>query len=258
MLFLSKLLPLFLYPLGLISLLLGGMGVWAWRRRSPLQWPLWLTLAIVLLSGNFWVSQALTRSLEHRVLAPDPIPPAPVMIVLGGSTHPRLPPRTFPEVAEAGDRLLQALTLYQQKKAPLILLSGGRIGWMGAGAPEAEDMAELLVKMGVPREALILEPDSLNTRQNAQFVKPILTQRGLTPALLITSAFHMPRALRIFEREGIAVIPAPTDYLTVTAPGESVTWQKLLISLLPEAGNLEVTTRALKEYIGLIVANLSS
>jgi uncharacterized SAM-binding protein YcdF (DUF218 family) len=74
---------------------------------------------------------------------------------------------------------------------------------------------------------------------------------------LITSAFHMPRALLIFEQEGIAVIPAPTDYLTVTAPEASVTWEKLLISLLPEAGNLEVTTRALKEYIGLIVANLS-
>jgi len=252
-LFLSKLLPLFFYPLGLLSLLLAGMGFWAWRRRSPLQWPLLLSLLLVFLSGNFWVSQALMRPLEFRLLAPEPLPHAEAVVVLGGSTYPALAPRTFPEVSEAGDRLLRALQLYRAQKAPLIILSGGRIGWMGAGKPEAEDMATLLTWMGVPPQALLLEPNSLNTYENALYVQKILKAQSIGPILLVTSAFHLPRAYLIFKKLGLEVIPAPTDYLTIAPGQERLTWQNLALHLLPDAVNLQVTTLALKEYVGLAV-----
>jgi uncharacterized SAM-binding protein YcdF (DUF218 family) len=104
-----------------------------------------------------------------------------------------------------------------------------------------------------------LESTSRNTYENGVNSHEILAKEGIKRILLVTSATHMPRAVRVFERQGLEVIPAPTDFLVTRAE-----WQYLreagphtqLINLLPSAGNLELTTRALKEYIGIAVYKL--
>ena len=125
----------------------------------------------------------------------------------------------------------------------------------GGGSPEATDMADLLEFMGVPRSAIIEEPQALNTYENAFYVKDILAERGLERILLVTSAMHMPRALAIFQHQGINVIAAPTDFLVsqqeVIETGSSI--QAILLSVLPDSDRIDKTTRAIKEYIGTIV-----
>jgi len=102
------------------------------------------------------------------------------------------------------------------------------------------------------------DPSSLNTYQNAVNVRQIMKERDIQRVLLVTSAMHMPRSLRIFQRQGIEAIPAPTDFLVtkqeIEEPNNSP--QATLLSLLPDADRLQNTTRVLKEYIGTVVYRL--
>lgn len=252
--FLSKLLPLLVYPLGLGCLMLAA----ALLLRKQEKWRTGLlltTLVLLWLGGNRWVAVSLARSLEWRHLPEGDVSVAPAIVVLGGSTEPANAPRSQVEVNSAADRVLYAAMLYHQGKAPVILLSGGSIDWMETGeSSPAEDMAQLLENLGVPRDALWLEEQSLNTYENALYSRQILEQNGIESILLVTSALHMPRAVALFEKQGLEVIPAPADF-TVTEEG----WETLfsgpietrIITLLPNASSLALTTNALKEYIGM-------
>jgi uncharacterized SAM-binding protein YcdF (DUF218 family) len=256
-LYLSKLLPLFLYPLGIACLLLvGGLVMLLWGKK-PRGAAIAITLALVVLlvGGNSWAARSLARSLEWQNLPLNPVPHADAIVVLGGLTRTPTPPRPMAEVNEAGDRLLYAAYLYQQNKAPLMILSGGRIEWYGSDSAEATDMAALLKNIGVPESAIIEEPNSRNTYENAVNVRQILTQRGIRQVLLVTSAMHMPRSLSIFKRLGIAAIPAPTDFLVSTQEFQELmnSPEARLLSLLPEAVSLHLFTQALKEYIGIVI-----
>ncbi len=165
--FLSKFLPQFIYPTGFVFLLL--LLALVFHRRRRLRNGLLITsVLILLLAGNRWVSTSLARSLEWQY---PPLPAgqqAPVMIVLAGGTEPQEDPRQTVEFNGAGDRVLYAAHLYKAGVAPLLLLCGGDIPWMDTSAASpAEDMQSLLLEMGVPQEALILETKSQNTSENA-------------------------------------------------------------------------------------------
>ncbi|RZM77863.1 YdcF family protein [Leptolyngbya iicbica] len=258
-LFLSKLLPLLVYPLGLASVLM-AVTVWGiWRKRQRLAMASTIAAFIVLWAGsNAWVATRLMQSLEWQNLPPTPMPTADAIVVLGGCTRAADAPRPWVDVNEAGDRVLHGAQLYNAGKAPKLILSGGRIEWKGGGPPEAEDMAQIAVAMGVPKTDIITEPTSLNTYQNAVNVKAILQQEGIERILLVTSAMHMPRSLAIFQKQGIDAIAAPTDFqISERRVAEvSGTRQAILLSLLPDAYNLQDVSRAMKEYLGLLIYRL--
>ena len=154
--FLSKILPLFVYPVGLACLFL-VLALVLDRHARLRRWTLIIALLLLVVGGNRWVANGLTRSLEWRYLPPEEIPTGEVIVLLGGGTAPAEYPRTLAEVNSAGDRVLYAGWLYKQGAAPHILLSGGRIDfldWEGKSTP-ASEMAELLQLMGVPREGAL-------------------------------------------------------------------------------------------------------
>jgi uncharacterized SAM-binding protein YcdF (DUF218 family) len=254
-LFLSKLLPLFLYPLGLTSLFLLVGLIIAWKRPALALVPMGMSLLIILVASNAWVSSLLMQSLEWQQISSEELPEAEAIILLGGSTRVPTPPRNTVEITESGDRVLYAAHLYKEGKAPLIIATGGRITWLQNAPPEADSMKNLLIEIGVPESAIIEETQALNTYENALYTKKILEQRGIKQSLLVTSASHMPRSLRVFQKQGIDVIPAPTDFLVTQLDWEQlqITPQATLLNLLPSAENLKQTTQALKEYLGLIV-----
>lgn len=238
-LYLSKLLPLFFYPLGLMSISLIVALVTLWKRPRIAAIAISLALTLLLVCSNAWVAKSLVRSLEWQYLPPNPVPNAEAIVVLGGATN----------------RVIYAAQLYRQNKAPIIILSGGRIDWRGGGESESADMANVLTSIGIPSEVIVQEPDSLNTYQNAVNVKKILESRGIGKVLLVTSAMHMPRSIQIFQRQGINAIAAPTDFLV--SQGElqelSSTPKAAILNLLPDSNNLQQFTSALKEYIGSFV-----
>lgn len=257
-LFLSKLLPLFLYPLGLACVLLVVALVMSWRRPRWVPVPVALALMVLLLGSNTWVADGLVKSLEWQQIPAGKLPTADAIVVLGGATKPAFPPRPAVDLSEEGDRVFYGAQLYREGNAPVVIASGGRIFWRGGGPSESEDMAQILKTLGVPTSAILQDPTSLNTYQNAVNVRQIMKARGIRRVLLVTSAMHMPRSLRIFQRLGIEAIPAPTDFQItqqeLDEPNSSP--QSTVLSLLPDAGRLEMTTRALKEYIGSLVYRL--
>ena len=257
-LFLSKLIPLFIYPLGLAIIFLIVALLLGLKRSRWTTLPIGLALILLLTASNPFLSDRLLQSLEWQYLPPSAIPNTDAIVVLGGVTGNISFPRTTPDMNEHGDRLLYAAQLYQEGKAPLIILSGGRIPWFGTGKSEAADMAKILQIMGIPKEAIIEEPNSLNTYQNALYTKEILEKKGIKQVILITSAFHMPRSVLIFHRQGIEIIPAPTDFLISKQKLQenSHSLESKVISFFPNADSLHNTTKAIKEYIGTVVYRL--
>lgn len=256
-LFLSKLLPLFIYPIGLSCLLIIIAIVLIIKKRSRRALiPMGLALVILLISSSGWFSTWLVRSLEQQYLPATNLQPFPAIVLLGGATGSKLEPRPWVDISDEGDRVLHTANLYRQGLAPLIIPTGGRIAWRGPGDSEASDMSQILQTMGVPESAIVLEPKALNTYENAVNVQEILKERKIDRFLLVTSAAHMPRSMMIFRKLGMDPTAAPTDY-TRTDPESSITgFQDFLLGLLPDAELLRDTNRAIKEYIGIWVYRL--
>lgn len=257
--FLSKLLPLFVYPVGLAVMLILLALLLGWG-RTP-RWGGWRNLVLLLallclvIGGNRWVALGLTRSLEWQYLPPDEVPHGEVIVVLSGGTAPADYPRSMVEVDGAGDRVLHAAQLYRQGKAPHILLTGGLLDWSSHSSSPTQEMAQLLEFLGVPSEALWYEPDSRNTAESAANCAVLLRQKGIQRILLVTSAFHMPRSVHLFEAQGLEVIPLPADFSITRSsePATGVNLPALALNLFPTADNLALTTRSLKEYFGMLV-----
>jgi uncharacterized SAM-binding protein YcdF (DUF218 family) len=103
-------------------------------------------------------------------------------------------------------RLERALELWQEKRAPLIVVSGGNKG----DHNEAEVMVEWLREHGVPQEAIIAETQARSTRENAIYSAPLMKQRGIKKALIVSQAMHLPRVKIVLHAEGIKTINAPS------------------------------------------------
>jgi len=247
--FFSKFLPLFVYPLGLAVFagLVGGLL--ALRRRAFAA-----GILILVAFGILWVCSApgfaawVVEGLEEPLVpvSAEELPPADAIVVLGGMAVGRPGKEETVDYSDAVDRVLFAKRLYDARKAPLLVVSGGAAeGW----TPESEIVAQLLAALGVPAAAMRLETKSRNTHQNALFVSDLLAAAGADRVLLVTSAFHMRRALASFAAVGVAATPAPTDYHQPADEFGILDW-------LPDAAALRTTTMMLKEYIGLVVYRL--
>jgi uncharacterized SAM-binding protein YcdF (DUF218 family) len=200
------------------------------------------------------VGARLVNSLQLRVppVRAEDAPRADAIVLLGGAVTPPAPPLEWMDLNGAVDRIFHAAHLYRAGKAPWIVVSGGGGPHPDAPQKPADVMADVLVELGVPRDALLLERQSRNTWENAVDSRQVLEAHGLRRVLLVTSAVHMPRALAIFRSLGVDAIPAPTDFSggRPPSPGELMAW-------LPSADSLRATSIALKEYLGILVYRAS-
>ena len=241
---LAKLVTALISPLGtaLVLWLAGLCGMWQCRRRWPCG---------TLIAGWLWLwvwsmpvtSLALCGYLESEFpprLA-DSAPSAPAMVVLGGAMTAIDIAHPGPGLNAAADRVWEAVRLYHAGKAPLMILSGGSDPAVSL-TPESTAMRRLLHDLGVPEAAMIEESRSRTTRENARYSAAILKERGIRRILLVTSALHMHRARYWFEREDLEVEPAATDYEGLPANG--------LRAFIPDAGALDGSARAIKEWTG--------
>lgn len=257
--FLSKVLPPLVYPIGLVcALILAGILL---RKRKRLQTVLLAAaLALLVIGGNRYVAVALARSLETRITAPETIPAADAIVVLGGGTEANAPPRRSVEINGAGDRILYAARLHREGLAPVVLVSGGNISWLSSRpSSPAEEMAEILEFVGIPKEAIWIQDQSQNTYEDAVFSYDLLTEKGINRIILVTSATHMPRSYALFEAQGLEVIPAPADYAVPDYVWNDIfreDFAGILVDIIPSASALSMTTTCLKEYLGFFIYQL--
>ena len=145
-LYLSKLIPLFIYPLGFALVLsifaTGILGLSAGLAR------LFLFMSVIVLWGAstpfFADYLGLTLEGQYPPLAVEETPTAGVIVVLGGGVTGPAPPRITLDLSDGADRVLHAARLYRAGKAPVVLISGGAIPWLGSDIPEAGSMQTLL------------------------------------------------------------------------------------------------------------------
>jgi uncharacterized SAM-binding protein YcdF (DUF218 family) len=236
--------PLSVYLAAVLVLLL----LWLLTRRGILLGLLVALTLLLWLAATPWLSRGLQSLLEHRAgeASAESLPHADAIVVLGGTLSPPDKNGGSINLSSAADRLVYAARLYALGKASVILISGGQSGGEARDA-ESVHAAALLAGWGVPASAMLTETESTDTYENAVYSKLMLDQHGLKSVLLVTSAMHMPRALATFKSAGISATPAPTDFEAAgPAPSGLVAW-------IPSPEALDVTTRALKEFVGWLV-----
>ena len=236
------------------SVLLLVVGLLAWKRLRISRWFCAAALLLLMVFSSPAGCGALLDSLEKQF--PDTtleaLPQAQAIVVLGGALHIPSPRHLRSSLIDPSDRILHALRLYRSGKAPLILCSGG-----GEDKPESPAMSRLFQEWGVPAEAILVDDQSLNTRENALFSYSLLNPRGVHHILLVTSAIHMPRAAAVFRKAGFEVTPAPADFRTGwsqgAAGGGGGGFFGRLSGWIPESISLQKSSRALREWIGLLI-----
>ena len=219
-----------------------------------------MAFLVLFIGGNRYLANSITRSLETQYDTLGPVQKVDLIVVLGGGTEPEIAPRPMTEVNAAGDRVIYAAKLYKEHPEAKLLLSGGDIEFLDQGdSTPAADMAELLRLMGVPESAIILQDRSQNTYEDALYSCEKIKATGYKNVVLVTSAMHMPRSMKLFTKQGCTMLPAPVDFgITETA------WQQLwhpsfetfLINLVPSYTNLSQVTKSMKEYIGMFAYHL--
>jgi len=249
-LFLSKLIPPFVFPPG--GNLVGFVLAWFLGRRRP-------RLAGVLFLVSFVTLYALSTGFGSTMLLaplenwyPDVnvagAPQADAIVVLGGGVQGAAGRHTEAELSEAGDRVRKGAALFHAGKAPLIVLSGGNIEFLiGSGEAESAGTARMLESFGVPGDKILIEDRSQNTHENAEFTWKLLSACGVRHILLVTSAAHMPRSAGLFRHEGFTVSAMPCNHTTGWGT------PSLLFRLAPDPQLLANSRNALKEYVGLAV-----
>lgn len=249
---LAKLLDFVTQPLAwvLLLLLLGLLLQKRWQRSGRAL--LWSALAVLLLQGWEPLPDAVLRSLERQ----HPAPAQPDLsryagvIVLGGATEASYvwEGHTQPALNHAAERLTAALPLMQQAPQLRLLYTGGVGGLRGEGLTEAERARRFYVGLGLPPERLLLEDAARTTYENAVLSAALPGVDPTRPWLLLTSAWHMPRSMAVFEKAGWNVTPWPADYRA----GLATPWNEY--SLAQGAAKWHT---ALHELLGLWVYRLT-
>jgi len=228
-------------------LILLGLIFFLLRKKKIGKVLLILGLAFYYLFSITPVSDFLIALLENQYPYPPPneIESADVIVVLAGGVKNRdllLP-------SALGDstlfRLSEALKIYFYKREkPLIIVSGTS----PIDRLEKESLfgAKFLESFNIPKDKIIWEVMSGNTFQHAREVKKIIGEKSF---LLITSAYHMPRAMRTFQKVGLNPVPLPADYRYENFYD--------ILSFFPQADNLKKSNLAFHEYFGILFYRFS-
>ena len=163
------------------------------------------------------------------------------ILVLGGGNTSQAPEFGHEDTVNRWtlQRLRYGAYLQQQTNKPILVTGGAPFG----GRSEADAMAETLQRDFHAKDIWI-EDQSKDTAENAAYSSTILTKHGVKRIALVSQAWHLPRAIKLFEQQGLTVYPAPTGYTHED--------NEPLIRWLPKASALDKSSIALKEYLGRI------
>ena len=238
MIYFHKILPLIFSPLFfIISLIIFGLIIGS--KKISLTG----VIILVILSMPI-VSDKLIAYLEsdYELIKPSKVESADAVVVLSGMVKTIQTKNGLDyEWGEAADRIFAGIDLFKSNKAPVLILTGGKLPW-SIGVPESEYLRDVAIDLGVPKKDILITENVENTDQEAKAIKKILLLDN-PKVILVTSAFHMPRAQLVFEAAGINVIPFPVDFII---GAEKLTF----MSFIPSAGSFASTSFFVREMIG--------
>lgn len=239
----KKIITLLFMPLSL-SLFLGITGLillWFSRRQHAGKALVALMLLLLTAASSPWVATRLLTPLERQyppILTRQPHI-AYVVVLGGGHVSEQGLPATSRLAGASLARLVEGIRLHRLHPGSRLLLSGGAVFDPVA---EATTMQAVALMLGVPAHTITIEKKSRDTAEQAKVLAPLLRDKHF---LLVTSASHLPRAMALFQGQGLTPFAAPTDYRVKrgkqSGPG----------GYFPSTGSLRLTENALREYLGL-------
>ena len=196
--------------------------------------------------GNDVVASRLMATLEDEYYQVDPyqLQPMDVVIVLGGGTGSRR--NGVAVIGCSGDRVMLAARLYHLGKASRLITTGSADPSVRKTANAADETARIFRDLGIPAGHIEVVHGT-RTSEEIPNLKRHLANAGDQRIGLITSAWHLPRAMRLAKRHDLEVIPVPADFWTDSKPGP------LLYRFLPTVNAFDKTHRATVEYLAMML-----
>lgn len=245
MFYVKKLLSaLVLPPLGLI--LLAFFGLWLTRRHPRLGRGVAAVALLALAALSLPpVADALMHGLETSApVSAQMLARAQAIVILGGGNYAAAPEYGDDTVSRwTLERVRYGAHLQARSGLPILVSGGAPFG----GRPEGETMKEA-IERDFHGQVQWMENASRDTAENAAYSATILKSAGIKRIVLVSHGWHLPRAVELFERQGLEVIAAPTVFST---PGPS-----LFARALPSAAWLHQSSMALHEWLGILVEHL--
>lgn len=245
---LEKSLTALAMPVGFIWLILLAWvyGAFCLRQRKTAI-VAGLCLAVVWGFGNFMIANTLVRSLERPFFGFDPeaLEPLDAVVVLGGGTTTN--PNAQAQLARSGERVAMAAKLFLAGKADRIICTGTQTYISSEDDLDTSAESKAVLKdLAIAPEAIDTIPGE-NTYQEMQSLKKWMAEHPDAQRIgIITSAWHLERAMRLAAATGIEATPIPADFLS-RFPTVSPDW------IIPSSDNLDHSTLAIKEYLAALV-----
>jgi uncharacterized SAM-binding protein YcdF (DUF218 family) len=238
MIYLHKILPTFVLPIMLVIILIIIGLIKNKKKLIYIAIGFLYIISTPIFSNNFF---KLVEGSEYRKPI-SAIDSADAIVVLSGMLGiNELEDSTYIEWGDP-DRFFGGIALFKAGKAQKLVFTGGKMPWGKVKKTEGEVLKEYAISNGIPFEKILLTKDVENTEDEAMAVKELINPNKRI--ILVTSAYHMYRAQRLFEKQGFEVIPYKVDY---KAAGNSTI---TIMDFLPSAGNLELVEIGIREIIG--------
>jgi uncharacterized SAM-binding protein YcdF (DUF218 family) len=207
-----------------------------------------LGLLLIYVLGLAPIAKALLGPLETRYppLLPGQEVSADAIVVLTGGIRwqPAIQLHTILGT-QSLDRLICGINLLKDRSAPFLVIAGGASQVSGRPAVEASAMKDQALRLGIPLDAILTETHSRTTAESAVEVRRLLPNAHRI--VLTTAAYHLPRSVALFKKQGFPeIIPVPCSY---EVTGEEFT----LLDLLPRLGSMKLIDQAIHEYVGMAV-----
>ena len=246
---LSKILGFFAQPSNVV-IAAGILGVLLLRSRfSRTAWTLVVgSLILLAIVGFSPAGNALIIALEQRFPPWDASrgPPHGIVVLGGGITPDVTQARGATALNEAAERVVAIAELARRYPEARIVVSGRSGAMLQDVGAEADFAIALLERLGIPRARIAAEDRSRNTIENARFSRELAAPKPGERWLLVTSGYHMPRAVGVFRQAGFPVEAYPVDWRT----RGSVDYTRPFVTL---ADGLKRTDTAMREWVGLAV-----
>ena len=244
MIYLHKVIPLLVSPLFVIIILVLWAVYFSSKKASLLAISIFIFCSLPVFSDK--LISNLEKDYTLRPIADAKI--ADAIVVLSGLV--RIVKGTDGlsyELGEAADRIFAGIDLIKEEKAPVLILTGGKLPW-SIGKPEGNYLREICLKYGISSEIIQITRNVENTDQEAKAVAKLL-KKSNPNIILVTSAFHMPRAQKVFEAAGITVSPFPVDF-------RSANKKITIIDFIPSAKAFHDNSFFVRELIGRLYYTL--
>jgi uncharacterized SAM-binding protein YcdF (DUF218 family) len=242
----------FLLPPGFFIIISVVLACYLYKREKKAAIVLFVSSFFMYILSTAAFANLIMRPLEHSIKPPAHInSDVGAIVVLGGGATPDTP--DFSGKGQLGDgstaRVFTAIRLQKSTGLPIII-SGGKV--FNDSGDEAIIAKRQICDIGIPPSMVIVENRSKTTEENAIFTAEILKKKKINRIVLVTSAYHMKRSIRCFEKSGVKIVPFPTGYST------SVNAKYNFNHFAPSYSALSLTGIAMREYLGIIALSISS